>query len=541
MTNLIKKLAEKKLFHWYLALFGGLIMGLSWYKPFTFLIFVGLIPLLILQQNALENKKAKFYWQVCLFLAVWNISVYWWLWNSMSVGMIFLVLIPNTFLMSTPIWAWHLSRKFSTNRFNYIALLVYWVSFEHFHQGWDLAWSWLNLGNIFGVTPQWVQWYEYTGTFGGTFWVLIVNILFYEAFITKKYKVGFALTVLVLPLLYSYYIYFSYEENGKTTEIVVVQPNFDVYNQRTVRNPVTGNPAEDYIPYEEQISIYIDLVKKNTTDSTSFVLFPESSLGNSHVQEDVFFQYAAMQRLYDEIVKDKNIHLVAGISTVLFYYTPEEMTPTSKKGSKGDKDYAYDRFNAALHLSNEEKPAFYHKSKLVVGAENNPFQSMFGGAFGTFIFKDLMGSLGTQEKRDVFIDRNGIKIAPAICWESVFGEFMGGFAKEGANILTLITNDGWWADSAGPRQHLAFSSLRALETRRSLARAANTGISCFIDQRGKILIQSEYGERIALRHSLHTNEKITFYTKYGDYLGDLAMFVAFFIAIATLVRRRLDK
>ena len=217
------------------------------------------------------------------------------------------------------------------------------------------------------------------------------------------------------------------------------------------------------------------------------------------------------------------------------------MTFTSRKGSKNGKEYAYDSFNAAVHLSHDEKPAFYHKSKLVVGAENNPFQTMFGETFGTFIFKDLMGSLGRQDTRDVFENKNGIKIAPAICWESVFGEFMGGFVKEGATILTVITNDGWWADSAGPRQHLAFSSLRALENRRSLARAANTGISCFIDQRGKIIKQSKYGERIALRHSLHTNEEITFYTKYGDYLGDLAMFVAFFIALASLVRKRLDK
>ena len=148
-----------------------------------------------------------------------------------------------------------------------------------------------------------------------------------------------------------------------------------------------------------------------------------------------------------------------------------------------------------------------------------------------------VGSLGSDAKRTVFERKSdGMKIAPAICYESVFGEYLTEYVGLGANLIFVITNDGWWGNSPGHRQHLAFSSLRAIETRRSIARSANTGISAFIDQRGDIFQATRYWEEAVIRQKINANDKITFYVRYGDYIARVAGFISAFLILAAFVR-----
>ena len=90
-------------------------------------------------------------------------------------------------------------------------------------------------------------------------------------------------------------------------------------------------------------------------------------------------------------------------------------------------------------------------------------------------------------------------MAPVICYESVYGEYSTGYIKKGAQAIFIMTNDGWWDNTAGHRQHLYFASLRAIEARRAIARSANTGISAFVNQRGDILQPTRYDEPIAIK------------------------------------------
>jgi len=138
-----------------------------------------------------------------------------------------------------------------------------------------------------------------------------------------------------------------------------------------------------------------------------------------------------------------------------------------------------------------------------------------------------VGSLGYSENRDVFTSLDGkFKAAPIICYESIYGEFVNGYVRNGANILLIITNDGWWGNTAGHRQHFSFAKLRAIETRRPLARSANTGISAFVNQRGDVIEKTEYWKPAVIKARLHTNDKFTFYVIYGDYIGRISTFVA---------------
>jgi apolipoprotein N-acyltransferase len=109
-----------------------------------------------------------------------------------------------------------------------------------------------------------------------------------------------------------------------------------------------------------------------------------------------------------------------------------------------------------------------------------------------------------------------------ICYESVFGEFFARFVRNGARVMFIITNDGWWGNTPGHRQHFDFASLRAIETRRSIARSANTGISAFINQRGDDLDATGYWVPAAIKGSINANREITFYVRHGDYLARMS-------------------
>ena len=133
------------------------------------------------------------------------------------------------------------------------------------------------------------------------------------------------------------------------------------------------------------------------------------------------------------------------------------------------------------------------------------------------------------------------RIAPVICYESIFGEYHNGYIKKGAQAIFIMTNDGWWDNTAGHRQHLYFASLRAIETRRGIARSANTGISAFVNQRGDILQPTKYGEAVAIKGSLHLNDAITFYVRWGDIIARVALFLTAIFLLNTIVKGKLKK
>jgi apolipoprotein N-acyltransferase len=150
-----------------------------------------------------------------------------------------------------------------------------------------------------------------------------------------------------------------------------------------------------------------------------------------------------------------------------------------------------------------------------------PLESLAINLGGTF------GSQGTQEERTVFFSHDKkVGIAPVICYESVYSDFVTGYIRNGANMIFVITNDGWWSDSPGHKQHLALSVLRAIETRREIARCANTGISCFITPYGQIEQQTKYWEDAMIVKDMTPNNQITFYVKFGDVISYVATMLA---------------
>jgi apolipoprotein N-acyltransferase len=144
--------------------------------------------------------------------------------------------------------------------------------------------------------------------------------------------------------------------------------------------------------------------------------------------------------------------------------------------------------------------------------------------------------LGSQNEASNLAAEKAV-IAPVICFESVFGDYVTGYIKKGAEVIFVITNDGWWKNSRGYKQHLLFSQLRAVETRRSIARSANTGTSCFINQRGDVLQATNWWQQATIAGTINKNQALTFYVEHGDFIARTSVFISVLMVLLVLVRR----
>jgi len=521
-----------------LSILTGLLLSVAWpARGFPVILFFAFVPLLLVEDYILTNRNKFRRLSIMLYafisFLVWNVLTTYWVYNSTAVGGIF-AFIFNATLMAIAFTVFHLTRRtFKGNR-GYISLIVCWITFEFLHLNWDLTWSWLNLGNGFANQITWVQWYEYSGTFGGTFWILLSNILFFlllkNIFSSKpdlrKSKI-LAVTIsliIVIPIIWSLFIYKNYEEKGKAFDIVVVQPNIDPYNEK-----FGGMSMED------QLAKMLELSKSKVDKNTRFLLFPETALPEGMYEDELDSSTSfLMIRKFQEPYPD--LKIITGASTYKMFKPGEPLSATARKYGNHQGVF-YDAYNTALYIDSSKKIQIYHKSKLVPGVEKMPFSKYLG-----FLEKysvnlgGMKGSYGIQEDRTPFYSANeNIKAAPVICYESVYGEYVSEYVKNGANFIFIITNDGWWGDTPGYKQHFDYARLRAIETRRCVARSANTGISGFINQRGDVLEHSEWWEPIALKQSIKANSEITYYVEHGDYFGRISFCVAALIIFSSII------
>jgi apolipoprotein N-acyltransferase len=524
----------KRIYKVLLSILSGLLLSAGWpERGFPLLLFIGLVPLLLVEyeqwKNRGNNHSSGFLPYAALTISVWVLLTTWWVYISTPIGIVATILV-NTSLVGSAIYLFHIThRKLSGATAAYTALIGYMLTAEYIHLRWDLNFPWLNLGNGFAAYPKWIQWYEFTGTFGGSLWIILTNILLFlfvrDRVMLKMWnrKIGFRMAgtvlLIILPILVSIVMYNRYAEKISPIDVVVVQPNVDPYNEQYNLDPM--------VITERMLS----LAAEKSDSLTDFAVFPESAIQEG-VYEDRFEYSPSIARLRKFNRSYKKINIITGISTRKVFQPGEPLTSTARKFSNSDQ--YYDSYNTALFVAHDSTLQTYHKSKLTPGVEEMPYLKYL-----PFIEKfainlgGTVGSLGINPDQTPFTVNDTLKIAPVICYESVYGEFLNRFIANGANVIFVITNDGWWGNTAGHRQHMLFSVLRAVETRRSVARSANTGISCFINQRGDISQRTAYWVPAVIRQKINTNDKITFYVKYGDYIGRISILVAALFALLT--------
>ncbi|MEJ2637778.1 MAG: apolipoprotein N-acyltransferase [Calditrichia bacterium] len=132
------------------------------------------------------------------------------------------------------------------------------------------------------------------------------------------------------------------------------------------------------------------------------------------------------------------------------------------------------------------------------------------------------------------VSKSDVNLSAIICYESVFPNIVRNFIARGANLLTIITNDGWFGLTSGPYQHSQYAVLRAVENRVSIIRCANTGISSFIDPTGRVLLKARLETRKDLVDYLPLNTEHTFYTRHGEWFGKIILLVCSLLILFNL-------
>ncbi|MBF9223709.1 apolipoprotein N-acyltransferase [Hymenobacter ruricola] len=518
----------------------------AWLVP---LLLIAWVPYLVLERKlTLEGaRKGRVFASTYLMLVLWNALTTWWVsYAQLAAGIAAVVL--NALLMCLPLMAFRQTKKRLGNRWGYLSLPIYWIAFEQLHLHWDLTWPWLTLGNGFAAAPGWVQWYEYTGFLGGSVWVWVVNLLLFQFLLhwqhlkaqqpdnslaVSHFQVGnrfrwayWAWLAILAPTALSLAIGKNYQEKGATTEVIVVQPNLDPYVEK-----FEGGPQ--FVPYDEQLTRLMNLSEQKMTPETKLILWPETALEETY-WENTMESHPKIRRVRAWLARHPGVALLTGITTVNSYPSQEAASATARH--RDDVGY-YDIFNAAAYFADASAPvAIYHKSRLVPGVEKIP--PILSSVLKNIDLGGFVGSYGSQAERTVYAapaNAPALRVAPIICYESIYGDFVGEYAHNGATLLGLVTNDAWWHDSPGYRQLLSYGQLRCIETRRDLARSANTGFTGFINQKGEITQRETAWVPTASRATVHLNTETTFYVRFGELIGRGAQIAAVLLLVVAIV------
>ena len=509
------------------SVLSGVLLALSWpVDGFPILIFIAFVPLLHLIFIKPPNNKLALLGCVYLTFLIWNSATTWWLWNATAFGMFFAILVNS--LLMTSVFGLALFVDHKLPRKISIAFLVtLWLSFEWLHLQWDFSWPWLQLGNVFSEHIYWVQWYEYTGVFGGSLWVWVINLIVFKGvqqLQNPKRQLALAVLGISIPIILSLLIYNQYEAEETTKiHVAVTQPNVDPYNEK-----YASSDAEQCTALFELLNDVSEPIDLIVTPETYFSEGPGSYLPQ-------FKSSPLYTQISSELEKHDSAQLLSGIQ---FFntYTDKNKTPTA---NQVNNDIWVDFYNSSF-LSSQNEVQTYHKSKLVVGIETLPYRDIIEPILGNVMI-DLGGTVlsrATQANRTAMKLDSGIRVGPVICYESVYGAFVTEYVRAGAQFLAVMTNDAWWGNTPGHKQLLSYTRLRAIETRRPITRSANTGISAFINPLGEIEKTLPYERRGVLLGSIQPQNKHTYYVRTGDYIARLALGIAGFLFLFAIARKK---
>lgn len=514
----------------------ALLFVLAW-EPIgiTPLLFIAFIPFFVIAKSEINASKWRYYGQLYLAFLGWNVTVTWWVYFASDIGSIVMILLNSLFMLLP----FMLFRFFKTKQFSLLPFMLFtlaWILYEYGHHRWDLSWPWLCLGNGFSGMVGMVQWYEYTGTLGGTVWVLYVNWFLFNWIVSGSLKwIKYSTLLIGCLTVLSALLYFTTEvDNGEKMNVTVLQPCFDPWTEKFVRNPV------------DMTVEMIDSSKANISKNTQWLLWPETSLvsnididnRDADIQSNLVYNYLLNAKDSLQNLAFPSLQLLTGINGIQYYKTNVKPNRSARK-SKYEENLFYNLYNSALCFSKNGPSTFYHKSKLVPGTEQMPFIQTFPFLENLALTLDensSTGSLGVSDSAYSLGNRS--PVAPIICYESIYGDYIRGYIKNGATWLGIITNDAWWHNTPGHIQHYSYAKLRAIEFRKWVARSANTGTSGFIDPLGFSYSETEWFKKTAISKEIYSNSVKTVYYQIGD-LGFIAIYIVLMVVLLLVFRSRI--
>ena len=529
---------------WGLVMLFAVMMSVPFLVPHTgFLALFGIVPLLCMDRIAtLTGKKRVWIYHYSAFV-LWNAITTFWVCNATVGGGIFAVL-ANSLQMSTIFGLFRLSKKKFTGTLPYIFLMVTWIAWERFYFDAEISWPWLVLGNSFARTTWAIQWYEFTGSLGGSLWIWISNLGIFGLLVSlsdgswstwnMKAKsaavIGMA-ALLIAPPAISVVIGKEYKDSMHAEEmldVLIVQPNIDPYNKFQALTQDQQNAI-----LEGMITKELEYRKSDSTAAPLLVLTPETFTSDIIVGQ---YERSRTWRRFTALLENyPNVNMLFGASAYDYINSQEVPSYTARDLGQG---LWVESHNSALMIDGSRRTEIFHKSKLVVAVEHTPYprffcpiDNMLGGVMGRCVGQDEITLLNVED-----IEGHKTPIGCAVCYESVYGEYYTDYIRKGARAMTIITNDAWWGDTPGYRQHLSYASLRAIETRRAIARCANTGISAIISPAGEIMQPTPWWEQAVIKGQIPLRDDITFFVSHGDITGRVCSFIHWLLLLALIVR-----
>ena len=529
---------------WGLVIMFAILMSVPFIIPHTgFLALAGIVPLLCMERIAsmLEKKRIWIYHYSAFVL--WNAITTFWVCNATVGGGLFAI-FANSLQMSLIFGLFRLSKKRFSGSLPYIFLAVAWIAWERFYFDAEISWPWLVLGNAFARTTWAIQWYEFTGALGGSLWVWACNLGIFGfmaslsdgSWACYNNKARIAATsaftaIIAIPIISSAVIkgrYAGAMDEGESLPVLIVQPNIDPYNKFQAMSQEQQNALLE--------GMVKDALKERKADSTAgplLIVTPETFTSDIIVGQ---YDRSRTWRRFTTLLADyPNVNMLFGASS--YDYIFAEKAPSHNARYLQDGLWV-ESHNSALMTDGTKRTEIFHKSKLVVAVEKTPYPAIFckiddllGGVMGRCVGQEEISLLKVRS-----LDGQSIPVGCAICYESVYGEYYCDYIRKGAKAMTIITNDAWWGNTPGYRQHLSYASLRAIETRRAIARCANTGISAIIAPDGEIIQPTPWWEPAVIENRIPLRDDITFFVAHGDICGRLCTFLFCLLLLSLAVR-----
>ncbi|MCK9410526.1 MAG: apolipoprotein N-acyltransferase [Bacteroidetes bacterium] len=496
------------------------------FPPFPLGVFacVGMVPLLLLA-DLIESYGRFFRYSYCTFFVLSILALYWvggfthghdpYL---MIAGIALFLWEPLVFTI--PAMLYFFVKKRIRQRWAVISFPFIWISMEWLYALGELAFPWLHLGNTQTYQLEKIQFADLTGVYGISFWILVMNVLVYflvksiQAGVRTKsqyYLVGAILGVYLLPNFYTAAPLESLQPNGKGITVGILQPNIDPWNK--------WEGAKTFQGRWTQTVEYLRLMERKVNDSLDLFVLPESAILLDLPQLPLEMEE------FKNVVDKLKVSVISGYVHTKFY--EQGNAPVSSSTLKG-RSTRYDSFNSILYVQpDNDTLQTYNKMRLVPFAERIPYANKVPFLIEPLRWGVGISNWGLAHDSTVFSSQQlNTKFLAMVCYESIFPEFVSQFVQKGAEFLVFTTNDSWWGNTSGARQHNQYAVLRAVENRRWVVRCANGGISSFIDPCGKMYDKTEMYTEAYIQRKIQPYTALTFYSLHGDWLARICASIA---------------
>lgn len=532
----------------------GLLLALA-FPPlyFSFLAFIAFVPLLFVLMNRSKLPFLMLYATFFLYHAATN----WWIssWQAETDPYLMVsgiaVAFVHPFLFLIPFIAFfYIKQKIGIGKALWFFPFL-WVAFEWLHSLGDLAYPWLALAYSQLDNFYWVQFADITGYWGVSFIIVLINVLVLKLILalrtdelvnakgkklTHPITLRFSIPIILLLIIPNIYGIIRVKD-FKHDELLIANKNINIGLVQPAINPWNKWESSPQQQLFKHIGISDSLIAN--VRQIDAIVWSETAILFLNFETNFEHDFTAIEQW----INLRNISLLSGFADMKLYKSGEQPSIAAKP-FRGDTNMIYDSYNSALVLNpnpqNSLNPQIYHKIRLTPFGERIPYMDVFSFArpwleWGVGISSWDVG----KEQKNLILDNGKSRgiTAPIICIESIYPDFIRDFINLGAEFITIITNDAWYDHTFGPEQHYQIARMRAIETRRYVARCANTGVTGFIKADGETLARApQYiSTGIAATIPLLTGKSL--YVRFGEYVVYIAVIVSLMALLLSLIRR----